>query len=230
MHFDWNWVAFENFRGSWVFVVNLNLIWHWNLFQISLTNTWSKVWEELTWHSKNVRRNVLPKSLNSNLNFIWDFQKLFFLVWVLPLEKCPRCRINSPENFDIYMSYIKIIYIFLYFPFSLIQKKRSKAPGASQANRPSKRQPAQPAGQAPARQRPSRGPVGRQARRALDPHAPFARSPHVTPLPHVIPPLSICFLFPLIAGPHSIISFVPILPCPYLAPFDAGRVRPSPKP
>ena len=53
------------------------------------------------------------------------------------------------------MSYIKIIYIFLYFPFSLIQKK-GKAPGASQANRPSQRHAQPTSGPGAGHLRPSR--------------------------------------------------------------------------
>ena len=68
------------------------------------------------------------------------------------------------------MSYIKIIYIFLYFPFSLIQKK-GKAPRASQANRPSRRR-AQPTNT-----------------RAGLPPAPDARTPSPSVARHASPPL-----------------------------------------
>ena len=114
----------------------------------------------------------MPKSLNLNLNFIWDFQKIVFFSLSFTSEKCPRYRINSPENFDIYMSYIKIIYIFLYFfSFSLIQKK---APGASQANRPSQR-----------RAQPTSGPGAAHRRRAGLPQRArtLSRSVARSPLP-----------------------------------------------
>ena len=99
-------------------------------------------------------------------------RKLFFFSLSFTSEKCPRCRINSPENFDIYMSYIKIIYIFLYFPFSLIQKKRESP----------RRQPGQPAQPAPsaahqrARRRPPTPEPACPSARCRTPSPSLARS------------------------------------------------------
>ena len=55
------------------------------------------------------QKKNIAKKFEFKFEFYLGFPENVFLVCVLPLEKCPRCRINSPENFDIYMSYIKIL-------------------------------------------------------------------------------------------------------------------------
>ena len=45
----------------------------------------------------------IAKRFEFKFEFYLEFAENVFLVYVLPLEKCPRCRINSLENFDIYI-------------------------------------------------------------------------------------------------------------------------------
>ena len=63
----------------------------------------------MTFQRKMSEENIAKKKFEFKFDFIWNLQKKCFFISVLPLEKCPRCRINPPENFDIYMSYIKIL-------------------------------------------------------------------------------------------------------------------------
>ena len=80
----------------------------------------------------------MPKSLNSNLNFIWDFQKLFF--WFeFYLWKNVHVVGLIPLRILIYvcMSYIKKYYSFLLVSFLSALFKKRKEPPSWLANRPS---------------------------------------------------------------------------------------------
>ena len=63
----------------------------------------------MTLQRKMSEENIAKKKYEFKFGFIWNLQKMFlFLVSVLPLEKCSRCRIYFSDFIDIYMSYIKI--------------------------------------------------------------------------------------------------------------------------
>ena len=65
------------------------------------------------------QKKNIAKKFEFKFEFYLGFPEIVFLALVLPLEKCPRCRINSSEFINIYMYFIKVLYISLYFIFSL---------------------------------------------------------------------------------------------------------------
>ena len=52
------------------------------------------------------QKKNIAKKFEFKFEIYLGFPEFFFSL-SFTSEKCPRCRINSPENFDIYMSYIK---------------------------------------------------------------------------------------------------------------------------
>ena len=109
MHPVWIWMPFEvseNFE-FWIWISNSGM---WETFQkLSLINTWSKVWEEQTWHSKNIRGNN-ANGFGFKSEFYLNLKKMdFYKVWILPLEKCSNEREYSPDHFGIYIPYIKYL-------------------------------------------------------------------------------------------------------------------------
>ena len=61
--------------------------------------------EMIDYNSQEV--NALLYDINQKVYL--KLKKCFLLVWILPLEKCSRCRVYFSDFIDIYMSYIKIL-------------------------------------------------------------------------------------------------------------------------
>ena len=106
-----SWKSFESaLKPSFKFwVLNLNFkLWHVGNIskKLCLINTWSKVWEEQTWHSKNIRGNS-AKRFGFKSEIYLNLKKIYFYeVWILPLEKCSSER----EFFRWSFGYIYTLY------------------------------------------------------------------------------------------------------------------------